>query len=54
MKMFGAGKIWTPELILQFIQDPKGMVPGTAMQKPPGPRSTEERSALLEYLKKAH
>ena len=54
MKTFGAGKVWTPELIAQFIQDPKGMVPGTAMQKPPGPRSPEERSALLEYLKKPH
>src|SRR4029453_19373463 len=46
MKTFGAGKVWTPELIAQFIQDPKGMVPGTAMQKPPGPRSAEERTAL--------
>jgi cytochrome c len=55
MKAFaGAGKVWTPELIAQFIQDPRAMVPGTAMQKPPGPRSPEERSALLEYLKKAH
>ena len=54
MKDFGAGKTWTPELIAQFIQDPKGMVPGTAMQKPPGPRTPEERSALLEYLKKPH
>lgn len=54
MKTFGAGKRWTPELIAQFIQDPRAMVPGTAMTKPPGPRSPEERSALLEYLKKAH
>lgn len=54
MKTFGAGKMWTAELIAQFIQDPRAMVPGTAMQKPPGPRSPEERSALLEYLKKAH
>jgi cytochrome c len=54
MKTFGAGKVWTPELIAQFIQDPRALVPGTAMQKPPGPRSAEERSALLEYLKKAH
>ena len=54
MKMFGAGKRWTPELIAQFIQDPKAMMPGTAMQKPPGPRSAEERTALLEYLKKPH
>jgi cytochrome c len=54
MKTFGAGKVWTPDLIAQFIQDPKGMVPGTAMQKPPGPRSADERTALLEYLKKPH
>ena len=54
MKTFGAGKVWTPELIAQFIQDPRAMVPGTAMTKPPGPRTPEERTALLEYLKKAH
>jgi len=54
MKAFAAGKRWTPELIAQFIQDPKAMVPGTAMTKPPGPRTPEERTALLEYLKKPH
>jgi len=55
MKTFAAGgKRWTPELIAQFIQDPRAMVPGTAMTKPPGPRTPEERVALLEYLKKAH
>jgi cytochrome c len=54
MKTFGAGKVWTPELIAKFIQDPKGMVPGTAMQKPPGPRNDADRTALLEYLKKPH
>ena len=51
MKSFGVGKVWTPELIGQFIQDPKGMVPGTAMEKPPGPRKPDERAALLDYLK---
>lgn len=54
MKAFGAGKTWTPELIAQFIQDPKAMVPGTAMTKPPGPRTPADRTALLEYLKKHH
>lgn len=54
MKTFGAGRVWTPELILQFIQNPAALVPGTAMQRPPGPRTPEERTALLEYLKKAH
>ncbi len=54
MKTFGAGKVWTPELIAQFIQDPKAMVPGTAMTKPPGPRTPADRTALLDYLKKHH
>jgi len=54
LKSFGAGKVWTPELILQWVQDPRGLVPGTAMQKPPGPRTPEDRTALIEYLKKAH
>jgi cytochrome c2 len=55
MKAFAAGgKTWTPELIAQFIQNPAALVPGTAMPRPPGPRTPEERSALLEYLKKPH
>ena len=54
MKTFGAGKVWTPELIAQFIQDPKAMVPGTRMEKPPGPRNPADRAAILEYLKKPH
>jgi cytochrome c len=53
LKSFGAGgKVWTPELITLFIQDPQALVSGTAMQKPPGPRSDAERTALIEYLKK--
>ena len=48
----GGGKRWTPELLLQFIADPEALVPGTAMQKPPGPRTGAERAALLDYLKK--
>ena len=55
LKAFAAGgKTWTPELILQFIQDPQALVPRTAMQRPPGPRTPEERAALLDYLKKPH
>ena len=55
MKAFAAGgKTWTPELILQFIQDPQALVPRTAMQRPPGPRTPEERASLLEYLKSPH
>jgi len=54
LKAFGAGKIWTPELILEWIQDPRKLVPGVAMTKPPGPRAEAERAVLIEYLKKAH
>lgn len=55
LKSFAAsGKTWTPELIVQFIQNPGAVVPGTAMQRPPGPRTPEERTALLEYLKAPH
>jgi cytochrome c len=52
LKAFAAGgKTWTPELILSFIQDPAKLVPGTAMQKPPGPRNDADRAALIGYLK---
>jgi cytochrome c len=55
LKAFAAsGKTWTPELILQFIQDPQALVPRTAMSRPPGPRTPEERAALLDYLKAPH
>lgn len=53
LKAYGVGKMWTPELILQWIDNPRAMVPGTAMQKPPGPRSPADRTALIEYLKKS-
>jgi cytochrome c len=54
LKAYGAGKVWTPELILQWIQNPKAMVPGTRMERPPGPRTDADRTALIDYLKKAH
>ncbi len=51
MRAFGAdGKEWTADLIAQFIQEPEVLVPGTPMQSPPGPRTEEERQALLGYL----
>lgn len=54
LKTFGMGKVWTPELILQWVQNPKAMVPGTRMERPPGPRTDAERTALIDYLKKSH
>lgn len=51
MRAFGAdGKQWTTDLIAQFIQEPEALIPGTPMQSPPGPRTEEERQALLGYL----
>jgi cytochrome c len=54
LKAYAPGKVWTAELILQWIADPRIMVPGTAMQKPPGPRTPAERAALIDYLQKQH
>jgi cytochrome c len=54
LKDYGKGKVWTPELILQWIANPRAMVPGTRMERPPGPRTDEQRAALIEYLKKSH
>jgi cytochrome c len=52
LKAYGMGKVWTPELILQWIQNPRAMVPGTRMERPPGPRTEAERAALIDYLSK--
>jgi cytochrome c len=54
LKAFGQGKVWTEALILEWIANPKRLVPGTRMERPPGPRTSAERTALMEYLKKAH
>ncbi len=54
LKAFGQGKAWTEALILEWITNPRMMVPGTRMERPPGPRAPAERTALIEYLKKAH
>jgi cytochrome c len=54
LKAYGMGKVWTPELILQWIQNPRGLVPGTRMERPPGPRTEAERTALIDYLKTSH
>jgi cytochrome c len=53
LKAYAPGKVWTPELILQWIQNPGAMVPGSAMERPPGPRTPAEREALIGYLEKS-
>ena len=54
LKAYGKGKTWTPELILQWIQNPRAMVPGTRMERPPGPRTDADKAQLIDYLKKTH
>ena len=55
--MMDAGKgglVWDEAKLTEYLKDPKAMVPGTRMEKPPGPRNDAERTALLDYLKKPH
>jgi hypothetical protein len=34
------------------LKDPRALVPGIAMEKPPGPRTEAERIGSIDYLKK--
>jgi len=55
LRAFAAGgKVWTAELLGQWIENPESLVPGTEMQKPIGPRTSEERRLLIEYLARQH
>jgi cytochrome c len=45
-----ANPVWTEELFLKYIENPKAMVPGTKMVYP-GSKKEEERADLLAYLK---
>ncbi len=45
-----ANPVWTDELFLQYIENPKGMVPKTKMVFP-GLKKPEERANILAYLK---
>jgi len=45
----GAGFVWTPERLDQWLEDPAGFLPGTAMAFT-GYRSAEDRAALIDYL----
>lgn len=40
---------WTPALMDSFLQDPRGVVPGTKMVAPPI-RDAETRKAIIDYL----
>jgi cytochrome c len=45
-----ANPVWTDELFLKYIENPKAMVPKTKMVYP-GSKKEEERADLLAYLK---
>lgn len=51
MLEFGkANPVWTDELFIKYIEDPKAMVPKTKMVFP-GLKKEDERADLLAYLK---
>ena len=43
------GTVWTPEEILKFVENPKGVIPGTKMTFA-GLKQEQERVNLLAYL----
>jgi len=45
-----ANPVWTEELFLKYIENPKALVPKTKMVYP-GSKKEEERADLLAYLK---
>jgi len=45
-----ANPVWTEELFLQYIENPKAMVPKTKMVYP-GSKKEDERADLLAFLK---
>jgi len=51
MKDFGGR--WTPERLDQFLADPAGTVPGTAMQFE-GIKDPVQREKIIQYLKQTH
>jgi cytochrome c len=47
------GKVWTPETLDTFIEDPLGTVPGTRMGYA-GVKDPKDRADLIAYLVKAN
>jgi cytochrome c len=46
----GGNETWTPELLDQFLANPKKFAPGTKMEFQ-GLLKEEDREALIEHLK---
>lgn len=47
--LLSSGLVWTPDLVLQWLEDPAGFLPGTSMAFT-GYRSAADREALVAYL----
>jgi len=44
-----SGIVWTPDQLDRFIQNPRGLVPGTKMMIQ-GPKDPAARKAIIDYL----
>lgn len=45
----GSGITWTPEVLFEYLKDPKAYVPGTKMAYP-GVKDDQKRANLVAYL----
>ncbi len=44
-----SGVTWTPEVLFEYLEDPKGFMPGTKMAFP-GVKDAQKRADLVAYL----
>jgi cytochrome c len=45
----GSGVTWTPDVLFEYLEDPKGFMPGTKMAFP-GVKDAQKRANLVAYL----
>lgn len=45
----GSGVTWTPDVLFEYLEDPKGFMPGTKMAFP-GVKDAQKRADLVAYL----
>lgn len=44
-----SGVVWTPDVLFEYLEDPKGFMPGTKMAFP-GVKDAQKRADLVAYL----
>ena len=53
MKAFAReNRLWTPELLEQYLTDPEEIIPGTPMSLPPQATTPDARRDVIAYLRK--